>query len=131
LWWRLHGIDGLCCWWTEIMWLNNSNIRPFYLLFCIYRHKIIYIYFIVISLKKLPISKIIYSVLGVVFYFALLWSLYAIPLTVFLASSWGHVNRLGRSYVTQGDRKIRDLSYEVLSLQTDYPILPILCPYRT
>jgi hypothetical protein len=30
-------------------------------------------------------------------------------LTVFLASSWGHVNRLGRSYVTQGDRKFRDL----------------------
>jgi hypothetical protein len=32
-----------------------------------------------------------------------------LPLTVFLASSRGHVNRLGRSYVTQGDRKIRDL----------------------
>jgi hypothetical protein len=30
-------------------------------------------------------------------------------LTVFLASSWGCVNRLGRSYVTQGDRKILDL----------------------
>jgi hypothetical protein len=30
------------------------------------------------------------------------------PLTVFLASSWVCANRLGRSYVTQGDRKIRD-----------------------
>ncbi len=30
-------------------------------------------------------------------------------LTVFLASSWGSRNRLGRSYVTQGDRKISDL----------------------
>jgi hypothetical protein len=30
-------------------------------------------------------------------------------LTVFLASSWARVNRLGSSYMTQGDRKIHDL----------------------
>jgi hypothetical protein len=36
--------------------------------------------------------------------------LFGIYLTVFLASSWGCVNRIGRSYVTQGDRKIRDLT---------------------
>jgi hypothetical protein len=38
-----------------------------------------------------------------------IWKNNNFPLTVFLASSWGHVNQLGRSYVTQGDRKIRDL----------------------
>ncbi len=33
----------------------------------------------------------------------------AAQLTVLLASSWGCVNRLGRSYVTQGDKKICNL----------------------
>ncbi len=36
--------------------------------------------------------------------------IYLFLLTVFRASSWGRVNRLGRSYVTQWDRKIRDLT---------------------